>query len=85
MKHFVYRTNGTCSSRIEFDLDGEIVRNVAFTGGCNGNLKAISRLVEGLNANEVIGRVKGVTCGFKKTSCSDQLSNALEKALAGEL
>ncbi len=85
MKHFVYRTRGTCSSRIEFDLDGQIVRNVVFTGGCNGNLKAIPRLIEGIDANEVIRRVKGVTCGPRNTSCSDQLSQALEKALAGEL
>jgi len=84
MKHFVYRTSGTCSSKIEFDLDGEIVRNVVFTGGCNGNLKAIPRLIEGINANEVIRRVKGVTCGPRNTSCSDQLSRALEKALAEE-
>ncbi len=81
MKHFVYRTSGTCSSRIEFDLDGEIVRNVCFTGGCNGNLKAIPRLIEGINANEVIRRVKGVTCGPRNTSCADQLSRALEQAL----
>jgi len=81
MKHFVYRTSGTCSSKIEFDLDGEIVRNVCFTGGCNGNLKAIPRLIEGINANEVISRVKGVTCGPRNTSCADQLSRALEQAL----
>ena len=81
MKHFVYRTSGTCSSKIEFDLDGVIVRNVQFTGGCNGNLKAIPRLIEGLDANEVIRRVKGVTCGPRSTSCSDQLSRALEQAL----
>lgn len=81
MKHFVYRTSGTCSSRIEFDLDGTIVRNVCFTGGCNGNLKAIPRLIEGIDANEVIRRVKGVTCGPRSTSCADQLSRALEQAL----
>jgi len=85
MKHFVYHTKGTCSSRIEFDLDGDIVRNVVFTGGCNGNLKAIPRLIEGIDANEVIRRVKGVTCGPRNTSCSDQLSQALEQALAGNL
>ena len=85
MKHFVYHTKGTCSSRIEFDLDGDIVRNVVFTGGCNGNLKAIPRLIEGIDANEVIRRVKGVTCGPRNTSCSDQLSRALEQALAGNL
>jgi len=82
MKHFVYRTSGTCSSKIEFDLDGDIVRNVRFTGGCNGNLKAIPRLIEGTDAAEVINRVKGVTCGFRNTSCADQLSRALEQALS---
>lgn len=82
MKHFVYHTKGTCSSKIEFDLDGTIVKNVVFTGGCNGNLKAIPRLIEGIDANEVIRRVKGVTCGPRNTSCSDQLSCALEQALA---
>ncbi len=82
MKHFVYRTKGTCSSAIEFDLDGKIVRNVRFIGGCNGNLKGISRLIEGQDAEEIISRVKGVTCGMKRTSCPDQLSCALEQALA---
>ncbi|MBE6758995.1 MAG: TIGR03905 family TSCPD domain-containing protein [Ruminococcaceae bacterium] len=82
MKHFVYRTSGTCSSKIEFDLDGDIVRNVCFTGGCNGNLKAIPRLIEGISATEVINRVKGVTCGPRGTSCADQLSRALEQALS---
>jgi len=82
MKHFVYRTSGTCSTKIEFDLDGDIVRNVRFTGGCNGNLKAIPRLIEGTDAAEVINRVKGVTCGFRNTSCADQLSRALEQALS---
>jgi len=82
MKHFVYRTSGTCSSKIEFDLDGDIVRNVCFTGGCNGNLKAIPRLIEGISATEVINRVKGVTCGPRGTSCADQLSRALERALS---
>lgn len=86
MKHFVYHTKGTCSSRIEFDLDeNNIVHNVVFTGGCNGNLKAIPRLIEGISATEVINRVKGVTCGPRSTSCSDQLSRALEQALNGTL
>ncbi len=82
MKHFVYRTSGTCSTKIEFDLDEGIVRNVVFTGGCNGNLKAIPRLIEGISAAEVVNRVKGVTCGPRNTSCADQLSRALEQALS---
>ena len=76
-----YKTRGTCSTSIHFDLDGDIVRNVQFTGGCNGNLKGIGKLVEGMHARDVIDRLEGVTCGFKNTSCPDQLSKALRQAL----
>ena len=79
-----YKTSGTCSRYIEFDLNDGIVSNVAFTGGCNGNLKAIGKLVEGLKAEEVIERVKGVDCGGKGTSCGDQLARALTAALEAE-
>lgn len=77
---YSYKTKGTCSSVIEFDIDGEIITNVKFTGGCNGNLKAISSLVDGLTVSQIEDRVKGITCGFKNTSCSDQLSKAVRKA-----
>jgi len=79
---YTYKTKGTCSSQIRFDLEDGIVKNVVFTGGCNGNLKAIAKLVEGRNAAEVIETLKGNTCGFKNTSCADQLACALSEALA---
>ncbi|HIS68031.1 MAG TPA: TIGR03905 family TSCPD domain-containing protein [Candidatus Gallacutalibacter stercoravium] len=78
---FIYQTKGTCSKQIKVELDGDIIRSVAFTGGCNGNLKGISSLVVGQRAQDVIGRLKGIQCGFKSTSCPDQLANALTKAL----
>ena len=77
-----YRTKGTCSSFIDFDLDGDIIHNVRFVGGCNGNLKGIGILVEGMRAQDVIDRLEGTTCGFKSTSCPDQLAKALKEALA---
>lgn len=79
MKH-TYKTKGTCSSTINFELDGDKVINVSFIGGCNGNLKAISSLVEGMTVDEVEKRLKGIKCGFKQTSCSDQLALALRQA-----
>ena len=81
MKHF-YKTHGTCSSRIEFELDGNIVRNVTFTGGCNGNLKAVAKLVDGMTVEEVEQKCGGTTCGFKTTSCPDQLAQAVRQAYA---
>ena len=75
-----YRTEGTCSRRIFLELDGDIIRSVSFEGGCNGNLKGISSLVEGMNRDEAIARLKGIHCGFKSTSCPDQLARALEES-----
>lgn len=75
-----YQTKGTCSTKISFDIDGNVVKNVQFTGGCNGNLKAISTLVEGMTVEEIDKKLNGITCGWKKTSCSDQLANAVRKA-----
>ncbi len=80
-----YKTKGTCSQFIDFELEDGIVKNVVFTGGCNGNLKGIGALVEGMPATEAINRLSGITCGFKSTSCPDQLAQALEAALAGNL
>lgn len=77
---FEYGTKGVCASKILFDLDGNIVKNVSFTGGCNGNLKALSKIVDGMPADKVIEAFKGIKCGFKNTSCSDQFANALIKA-----
>ena len=79
-----YETKGTCSRLIEFELDGNIIHNVVFTGGCNGNLKAISKLTEGQDAERVIEILSGNTCGPRPTSCADQLANALRIALEEE-
>ena len=77
---YTYKTRGTCSSQITFDIEDNIVRNVKFQGGCNGNLKGISKLVEGMTAEDVIDKLSGVTCGFKSTSCPDQLAKAVASA-----
>lgn len=76
-----YKTRGTCARQIDFEIDNGIVKNVSFFGGCNGNLKGIGALVEGRPAEEVIALLKGMKCGFKPTSCPDQLAQALETAL----
>ncbi len=79
----IYRTKGTCSSRIELEIDSDhIINSVSFTGGCNGNLKGISSLVTGRRAEEVISSLEGIRCGFKNTSCPDQLAKALRAAIA---
>lgn len=77
---FEYRTKGTCSQRIIFEIEDNILKNVQFLGGCNGNLKGISSLVEGMDIDEVIAKVEGIQCGFKATSCPDQLAKALKEA-----
>ena len=77
---YTYKTYGTCSTKIEFEIEDGVVKNVRFTNGCNGNLKAISALVEGRKKEEVIRILKGIKCGFKDTSCGDQLARALEEA-----
>ena len=80
---YSYKTHGTCSRRIDFDLDDDnTVHNVRFTGGCNGNLQGISALVKGMKPEEAISRLKGIRCGFKPTSCPDQLAHALEEMIA---
>lgn len=76
----VYKTKGTCSSAIQFEVKDGKVYNVAFQGGCNGNLKGIGSLVEGMDVDEVIKRLEGTKCGFKPTSCPDQLAQALKAA-----
>lgn len=82
MKHFDYRTSGVCAVKISFDLEENNVRNIAFLGGCNGNLKAIAKLCEGMDAEKLVAVLKGNTCGNKPTSCADQLARAVESALA---
>lgn len=76
-----YRPTGVCSQLIHVELDGDIIKNVEFIGGCNGNTKGLSRLVRGMDAHEAISRLKGITCGDKATSCPDQLAHALQQAL----
>lgn len=78
---YQYKTKGTCSQMIYFDVVDGKVMNVQFMGGCNGNLKGIGALVEGMRVEDVIARVEGITCGMKNTSCPDQLAQAL-KAVA---
>lgn len=79
---YEYKTKGTCSQKIFFDVEDGIVKNVQFLGGCNGNLKGIGSLVEGMKAEDVIARLEGTKCGMKSTSCPDQLAKALKEALA---
>lgn len=76
-----YKTKGTCSRSIQFELNNGIISNVSFEGGCNGNLKGIAALAEGKKADEVIETLSGIRCGFKSTSCPDQFAKALEEAL----
>lgn len=81
---FSYKTKGTCSQTISFDITDGIISNVSFMGGCNGNLKGVSALVEGMKAEDVISRIEGIRCGFKPTSCPDQLAQAIKIALKKE-
>ncbi|MCQ2463755.1 MAG: TIGR03905 family TSCPD domain-containing protein [Clostridia bacterium] len=81
---YKYITRGTCSKSITVELEDGIVKNVQFEGGCNGNTQGVSALVRGMNAQQVISTLKGIRCGFKNTSCPDQLATALEQALKKE-
>lgn len=77
---YTYKTKGTCSSQITFDIDGDIITNVVFTGGCNGNLKAVPKLVDGLTVEQIESKIKGIQCGMRGTSCADQLAKAVREA-----
>ena len=79
---YEYQTNGTCSRSILFEIEDGKVKNVAFIGGCHGNLQGISALVEGQDVDEVITKIEGIHCGMKPTSCPDQLARALKEAKA---
>ncbi len=78
--HYDYWTQNTCAKKISFDLDGNVVRNIKFLGGCDGNLKAISKLLEGATVSEIEKKLLGNTCGWRPTSCADQLAKAVRKA-----
>ena len=80
---YSYKTNGTCSRQIDFDVENGIVTDVSFVGGCNGNLKGISALCKGMKINDVIDRLAGIRCGFKNTSCPDQFAKALSQIKNG--
>ena len=77
---YTYRTQGTCSQAITFDLDDGIVTNVQFYGGCNGNTQGVAKLVDGMKAEDIIAKLEGIRCGFKATSCPDQLAKAIKQA-----
>lgn len=77
---YTYKTKGTCSSQIEFDINGDVITNVTFTGGCNGNLQAVRSLVDGLTVEQIEKKVRGIMCGRKGTSCPDQLAKAVREA-----
>lgn len=76
-----YKTKGTCSSRMRIEVEDGVVRDIQITGGCDGNLQGLSRLVTGMKVEDVISRLEGIRCGFKSTSCPDQLAQALKEAL----
>ena len=81
---YSYKTKGTCSTQIDFELNGDIVSNVRFTGGCNGNLQGISSLTDGLTVEQIETKLKGIRCGFKPTSCPAQLAIAVREAYESE-
>lgn len=78
--HYEYKTKGTCAQVINFDIEGDTIKNVSFEGGCNGNLKAVSILVDGMTVDEIESKLSGNICGFKNTSCADQLARAVREA-----
>lgn len=82
---YSYNPTGVCAKKIEFEVEGNTLKNLLFTNGCPGNLTGIQNLVEGMDIDEVIRRLKGITCGRKTTSCPDQLTKALEAVQAGDL
>ncbi len=81
---YEYKTKGTCSQRIYFEIEDEKLHNVQFLGGCNGNLQGLGRLVEGMDVKEVIKRLEGIHCGMKPTSCPDQFATALKQYIENE-
>lgn len=84
MGQFTYRTQGTCSTQIDFEVENGVVKGVQFTGGCNGNLQGICSLVRDMKVDDVVSKLQGIRCGYKGTSCPDQLAQALLAAKAQE-
>lgn len=78
--HYEYKTKNTCAQKISFDIEGNIIKNIEFYGGCNGNLKAISKLLQGATVEEIEDKLSGNTCGNRPTSCTDQLAKAVREA-----
>ncbi len=83
-KRYTYKNRGTCSSEVSFSLEDGVISEVSFRGGCNGNLQGLSKLAEGMNAEELTQRLSGIRCGMKPTSCPDQLAKAVTAALSEE-
>ena len=81
MEHVTYKTQGVCSRQIDIDIENGIIVKAAFTGGCSGNTQGVASLVKGMKAEEAIEKIKGIKCGFKNTSCPDQLAEALTELL----
>lgn len=81
---YIYQTKGVCSQQIKFDIDGDVVSNIEFFGGCNGNLKAIATLCDGMTVDEIEDKLRGNTCGPRPTSCADQFAQAVREAYAKE-
>ena len=79
-KHITYKTQSVCSRSIEIDVENDIITKVKFNGGCAGNTQGVASLIRGMSVDEAISRLEGIRCGFKPTSCPDQLANALKKA-----
>lgn len=83
-KRYTYKNRGTCSSEVSFSLEDGVISEVSFRGGCNGNLQGLSKLAEGMKAEELTQRLSGIRCGMKPTSCPDQLAKAVTAALSEE-
>ena len=81
--HYDYKPNRVCSRNISFEVEGGIVKNVVFTGGCAGNTQGVAKLCEGRTVEELVGMLQGIKCGFKNTSCPDQLAKAIKEAVNG--
>lgn len=78
--NYSYKPSGVCAMKIDFDIDGDVISNVTFTGGCNGNLKAIAKLVDGMKVDDIESKLSGNQCGLKGTSCADQFAKAVREA-----